>query len=646
MSLHPRKIEIPSAVWMVILLLISYDLVCQDEPAFAINQIDPILLKNAAVVIRYDETFIELIDQDEIKTRYRQISSILNKSGAQFGDLRISYKQGTEKIDNIVYKVYDKDGHLIKEIKERQVDDYASSEGGSFISDGRFKSYDYEANAYPITIDKSWTKSSKSTLILPIWVPLPATNVSVESSLYQIENKTNIPVVTGKRNFEKYNIDQIGDYKYKMTNQPVIKSEAYSPNIYDVYPILYTRPRSFVYEGYSGSYDNWEELGRWVHDKLLAEKFDLDAEVVRRDLAAVIDADLDDVEIVRRLYQYIQENTRYVFIGLDEGGYVPLSNSKVHEVKYGDCKALSFYMKGLLDVYDIPSNYVIIKSGTSKPIDIFPEYPSTIPADHVILNVPIEGDTIWLDCTSQNNPFNYLGDFTDDRIALQVNEQGGSLVRTPAYTKEQNRRAITATVKFERDGSITAGVDIDHHGLQMDFGYWLRDLGEKKKLEYVEMDRFDYLDQLSVSHQEFDIDEDQLVTKEHYDLSAYRYGEIAGDYLLFKASFVPMAVPRLKKDSRRVNDIYFPRSKEYSSDVVYTLPEGYRMRVPKDVILESPYGNFERSVKMDDQGNVKISELFSLNKGRYPNSEYAEIKKFFDKVRKSVRTKLSASNKS
>jgi len=107
-----------------------------------------------------------------------------------------------------------------------------------------------------------------------------------------------------------------------------------------------------------------------------------------------------------------------------------------------------------------------------------------------------------------------------------------------------------------------------------------------------------------------------------------------------------MAVPRLKKDSRRVNDIYFPRSKEYSSDVVYTLPEGYRMRVPKDVILESPYGNFERSVKMDDQGNVKISELFSLNKGRYPNSEYAEIKKFFDKVRKSVRTKLSASNKS
>ena len=39
------------------------------------------------------------------------------------------------------------------------------------------------------------------------------------------------------------------------------------------------------------------------------------------------------------------------------------------------------------------------------------------------------GDTIWLDCTSNDDPFNFLGDFTDDRLALQVDESGGTLVR-------------------------------------------------------------------------------------------------------------------------------------------------------------------------------------------------------------------------
>ena len=64
----------------------------------------------------------------------------------------------------------------------------------------------------------------------------------------------------------------------------------------------------------------------------------------------------------------------YISIGLDEGGLVPLSAGKVHEVKYGDCKALSFYMKSLLDLFGIQANYVVVRAGKEMPEDLFTEY--------------------------------------------------------------------------------------------------------------------------------------------------------------------------------------------------------------------------------------------------------------------------------
>jgi len=67
--------------------------------------------------------------------------------------------------------------------------------------------------------------------------------------------------------------------------------------------------------------------------------------------------------------------------------------------------------------------------------------------------------------------------------------------------------------------------------------------------------------------------------------------------MIIPATFLSLSIPRLKKDSKRDNDILFPREKQSVSKVVYEIPVGYRMRLPEDVRLESEYGSYMQSVK-------------------------------------------------
>lgn len=143
---------------------------------------------------------------------------------------------------------------------------------------------------------------------------------------------------------------------------------------------------------------------------------------------------IDKKEVIKRLYKYLQRRTRYINITLGIGGLKPYPAEYVAQNKYGDCKALSNYMKALLEQVNINSYYTLINSGENIGA-IIKDFPSQ-QFNHAILFVPLEDDSVWLECTANSIPFAYLGTSVQNREALVIDGDKSRFVTTPVLSME------------------------------------------------------------------------------------------------------------------------------------------------------------------------------------------------------------------
>ena len=214
-------------------------------------------------------------------------------------------------------------------------------------------------------------------------------------------------------------------YSWKKLGATKLETQNFSLPMEDLLPtVSITSDFKYGIEGKSGT---WSSFGNWI-SRLNEGTDDLPSQE-RMVIKKLVQGLEDKHEIVKKIYYYLQDHTTYVNVAIDVGGLKSYPASYVCEKKYGDCKALTTYMKALLASQKIDSYYTIVRAGENKKtIDL--NFPSQ-QFNHVILMVPTSKDTIWLENTSNALPFNYLGTFTQDRYALSIDGEKSQLIKTP-----------------------------------------------------------------------------------------------------------------------------------------------------------------------------------------------------------------------
>lgn len=607
---------------------------------YAVDRIPPVLKKNADAVIRIWETRFDIEDREMASYQVKKAITVLNEDGTDWGEFIEAYDK-LDKIRRIKINIYNAKGKLEKRVKSGEIEDIGYTSAGSVYDDNRLKAYVPYGVETPYTVEIEFEKLKKSSLFYPRWNVRRGSGISVENASMVV----NAPDGYGIRyHQEDYNSEpriskQAGVTKYlwEIKNLPAIKREFRGPGVSSRSPRVILAPTDFSMEGYEGSMETWKDFGLWIK-QLNANRDRLPAELAREINDLVKDAP-DDLEKIKRIYSYLQSNTRYVSIQLGIGGFQPFEASHVAENGYGDCKALTNFTYSMLKSVGIKSFYTLIRAGDNAD-DIITNFPSS-QFNHVILSVPMEKDTVWLECTSQQAPFNFLGGFTSDRHGLMITENGGVLVKTPEYTAEQNSLLRTIEIDIDEEGNAKAKILTRYRGRQYDDNYFLVSKGKddqrKFLLNTIDIPAFDLGD---FKYEELKTDQPELT--EEFDLTLRKYASITGKRLFFTPNLLSRYISAPPKNEDRKSAIINRYNYKDIDTITFKLPEEYRLEFqPEPVDIKSEFGEYKLTYDFDPETNeLTYVRYIKVFKGTFPANSYADFRNFWRKVSRSDKSKL------
>jgi tetratricopeptide (TPR) repeat protein len=245
-----------------------------------------------------------------------------------------------------------------------------------------------------------------------------------------------------KRSVKESGKNQI--YRFYAKSVPAIEEEPAMPPLGGVLGHVHV-----------STYANYQEMGRWYWG-LSKDQLELDDET--RELARKLgEGAKTDMEKVRRVFNWVVKNTRYVALEFGIYGYKPRRCVQTVARGWGDCKDKATVIVALLKELGVDATLVVVR--TQNRGDFASKVASLAPFDHAIAYVP--SLDLYLDGTAEYAGATELPEGDLEALALQINQGNAKLVHLPKNDPKQNlvRRVVRA--RLDREGG--AQLDLDYH---------------------------------------------------------------------------------------------------------------------------------------------------------------------------------------
>ncbi|POY35660.1 hypothetical protein C3K47_14810 [Solitalea longa] len=610
-----------------------------DEKKYPVKDIPVELKKDADVVVRLNATTFKIANKGSAKMISHVVITILNHNGDDWAENVSSYDR-LHPLRAFKGALYDSVGNVIRKLKSSEIQDYKANDGVTLYDDNRVKVASLAYNIYPYTVEFEEETEYVGLISYPGWAGYSGYRASVQKSSYSIIAPQAIQVRYKEFNLtnpvKKEQVEGNTSYTWEAVNLPALKREPFSPQIREQGPYVVCGAVDISYEGYEGKMDSWNAFGEWIN--YLNQGRDQLPETVKAKVHELTDGVKDPIEKAKVLYEYLQKNTRYISVQLGIGGFQTFDANYVATRGYGDCKALSNYLKSLLKEAGVNANAAWIFGGRT-PNTVYPDF-TTDPFNHVVLAIPTEKQTYWVECTSQNDPFNYMGSFTGNRYALMFSAEGGKLIKTPTYSAADNLLARVAKVKFDLTGQATAAVDVKYNCIRQDELSYMNATNSKGEIEKYLYKTIDIpsMQLKSFGHQ---VNKESKPTlTEHLELEFANYFNISGKRIFFQPNLFNRLTSLPEKLDKRRTEIVFNNATTDEDHIVFEIPAGYSMESkPNDVSLKTEFGEFSTSVKLENNQLIYTRKLIR-NEGRFAPEKYNALVEFLTAIAKSDKAKV------
>lgn len=616
----------------------------ESRPDLAASLI-PDSLKNdfSHAVLRFDSSYLQVVNKNEIIFTNRYAVTVLNEKGNDYGNLYLPYS-GLKDIPSITGTYYDAQGKPVQQIRNKDVTDQSTfGKDYAFNSDNRVKFFQYVSVTYPYTVVFEIKSKIKSTLFLPDWHPQTASDLSVEKSTFVLDYPDSIPIRSKTYNMPasilKTSLSKDGRniQSWRMSAIPAFEYQPFSSVGNFNSPALVLGATNFDLMGHSGQSDSWKAFGLFYYE-LNKGRDSLSPEMTLK-VKTLTNKDTSVLEKIQTLYHYMQQNTRYVLDASGIAAWQTFPATEVCSKGYGDCKGLTNYLKALLKAAGVPSFTALVSAGIDDYYKVDPSFPNNY-FNHVILCIPNHHDSIWVECTSSVFPAGYLSDFTDNRYALICGSDGGKLVKTPDYGIHKNFIQHKATFRLQpSDQNQDVTLCNYYSGPMQDDLFELLKQSPQDAIQKAENTKFNF-PSYKIKNIHYDFKGTNLLPaiQENAEVSVTGIVNKTGSRYFIRMDWLANPMNKIIQISPRTKPLVFEHSYTVSDSVILEIPEGFKVEfMPQNATINYPFASFQYSY-VPLANKIIYYRKYQYHKGIYPASYFKDYVSLYRKLNQQRNT--------
>ncbi|MDX1651880.1 MAG: transglutaminase-like domain-containing protein [Brumimicrobium sp.] len=479
--------------------------------------------------------------------------------------------------------------------KKEKVKDFDTKETISetvFFDDTKVTSFEYEGLKKESIINLSYVVeltdphlSFSSTFASGFPILNKSLTVEVEKGInieYNYFNMVESDVIFSVEDGKKTTI-----YKWTKDNPEIIKTEPAGPN--PRYFIPHVVSRITTYENKKGEtvnvLRNVGDLYNWYNSLLTDVKCDNEEEL-RKVLGEIINDTDAEKEKVKKVFEWVQKNVKYIAIEDGLGGFIPRNPDLVMSRRYGDCKDMATLIVNMLDMIDIKSHQVWI--GTRDIPYTYEEMPTPAVDNHMIAAYwdKETNEYIFLDATDSKVVFGYPTPFIQGKEALVNKGDSFEIVSVPVVPAINNK--YVDSVKFKlSEGLILGEGKIKMSGFySTDFKHHLNNVKtEEAKKSQVKSITAKGNNKYKLNEYRISTDDTTIQYNYSFELSDYVFRNENETYVNMNLDRLANFFDHYTEDRKNAVEERYASNTNYYFEL--EIPEGFKVDyIPEDLIIE------------------------------------------------------------
>ncbi len=452
-----------------------------------------------------------------------------------------------------------------------------------------------------------------------------------------------------KMNFEGYKIELqqntkggYTNYVFIVNNLPAYKSEYRRIGRASTDPHIIIQIKSFEAKGETlKGFDKVDDVYNWNNRLYLMAGND--KEKLKATVTKITVGKTKDIDKIKAIYYWVQDNIRYIAYEDGYSGYIPASVQDVLTKKYGDCKGMANLLTEMMKIagYDARFSWI----GT-RSIPYSQSLPALCVNNHAISTLYFENKKYFLDGTESYVPFGQNAFRIQGKEVMVANGDKFEIVTVPVTTADENKIYTKGDFVLTND-ALNGKIKVILTGDQRTgFHQSYQDLPTTSQEEYLN----DYLEfgndnMVATNVKTNDLKNREIPVTIEGDIDLSNFVNTISGNKYVGIDFFPKSLERFIPDEKRVNGFDLDDVIKFEDEISLTIPANFKF-VDKPDNLNLTNDGYEFTGEYTIVGNkIVLKKQLSIKNSIIKKTDFANWKKFIESIKEFNRFLLSAAKK-